>query len=155
MFRTLFFVMLECLTFSLDLVMWLRHEAVLKSDLWHEIRNSNRSADRFESFQSIEGSTGQLDSRTVGLWIDQLIDPASSVANRRLWDRSLDRLASLDRSADRSRILPEHSSVLDRSLDRSNPRPGYSSPLNRSPDRFDHSNRSVDRLGGLILARNP
>ena len=127
---------------------------MLKSDFWYEIRNPNRSADRLEASQSISRSIEKFVPRTVGLWIDQQIAPANSVVNRRPWDRSLDRLTSLDRSADRSRILPEHSSVLDRSLDRSNLSPTYSSHLDRSIDRSGHSNRSVDRLGGLISARN-
>ena len=88
----------------------------------------DRSADR----------SGRVLSRTESLGIDHWIDQQTSVANRELWNRSLDRLIILDRSADRSRIYPV-----------------YSSKLNRSVDRSDHSNRSNDRLGGLITDGDP
>ena len=70
----------------------------------------DRSADR----------SSRILSQTESSGIDRSIDREIAPANRELWNRSLDRLASLDRSADRSRILPEHSSHLNRSIDRSN-----------------------------------
>ena len=53
--------------------------------------------------------------------LDRSVDRSKLfLANRKVFDRSLDRLTRLDRSADRSRLSPEHSSSLDRSMDRSN-----------------------------------
>ena len=106
-------------------------------DWWTCSTNSellDRSADRSSRFLS----------RTGSCRIDQPIDRGIgrfAPANRELWNRSLDRLAILDRSADRSRILPEHNINLNRSMDRSN--------------SLQSIELSLNRLGSWVSTRKP